>query len=527
MLDSYTTVMLQKWQSICRQNHPDCMQLAYRPRRLLHVGGGDVSYLRLQACSENLMPSTPEYAALSYIWGGPQQFLTLRDNVDAKMARIEIEDLPGTLRDAVLVCRAIGMQWLWVDALCIIQDDPQDKLEQLKDMGKVYQSASLTIIAATSVGSNEGFLAATFENAILPFQRFRRTTSNGREGSISLIKKLPNSPRFPIESRGWALQERLLSHRRLFFHHGRIDWVCRESHLFAGSTSSYSVNLIDEAVTRGNRYISESSLSDINSDVGLQIQRWYMLCYQLSMRKLSDPHDRFPALSGIAQEFRRNFPAIGDYVAGLWTTNLAQQLLWRISRYAEWKYRLDEFMGPSWSWVSIQSPFMLPTFVTQPANIRLEILDYEIQHPFGSDRYGRLSAGCLEVKGRLKTAQWDISSQTIESASGLLLAGNTKTVADSKEYASQGPFAGTSVHIHCLEIQDARHWVRQINTEWGPAFTGLLLLECPHAHSTYRRAGLFSLAKVDKGESSHVVFEAAVTNLAWFEDVEPQVITII
>ena len=157
----------------------------------------------------------------------------------------------------------------------------------------------------------------------------------------------------------------------------------------------------------------------------------------------------------------------------------------------------------------------------------MEILDCKIEHDVSSDRYGPLLAASLEVRGRLKIAQRNLSTQKIGSPNELLLAGNTKTVADSREYASSGPLAGNYVNVYCLEVQDARYWARQFKTEWGPAFTGLLLFKCPGAQSTYRRAGLFSLAKVDEAESSYAVFEAAVKNLAWFEDVEPQVITII
>jgi hypothetical protein len=85
------------------------------------------------------------------------------------MVRIELEDLPRTLKDAVLVCRAIGMQWLWVDALYIIQDDPQDKLEQINTMDQVYQNAMLSIVLATSLGADKGFLSNTFKNADLSF----------------------------------------------------------------------------------------------------------------------------------------------------------------------------------------------------------------------------------------------------------------------------------------------------------------------------------------------------------------------
>ncbi|KAF6225107.1 hypothetical protein HO133_010303 [Letharia lupina] len=528
MLSGDTAAMIKNWQFTCRQNHSDYQRPAYRPQRLLQVGGGEVNHLKLQACHESSVPSLPEYAALSYMWGGPQRFMTTKDSLEARMVRIEFEDLPGTLRDAVLVCRVIGIRWLWVDVLCIIQDDPQDKLEQIKTMGEVYRSAALTIIPAFSLGSDEGFLSETFENVTLPFQCFRDNTSSGRQGSIYLIKKQLDAPRFPIETRGWTMQERLLSTRLLFFHPGRIDWVCRESHLFAGSSSSYSVNMIDESVTDRSWDKWNLNCSNIkNDDVNLQIQRWYTLSQAFSERTLSDPLDRLPALASVAKELRREFPGIGDYVAGLWTTNLAQQLLWKLHLYTQPKSRLNKFIGPSWSWVSIESSFMLPTFAIAPADIRLEILDYEIQHDISSDRYGSLLAASLEVRGRLKTAQWNISTQKIESSNGLLLAGNTKTVADSKDYASRGPLVGNIVNVYCLEVQDARYWARDIKTEGGQVFTGLLLFKCPGARSTYRRAGLFSLAKVDQDESSYAVFEAAVKNLAWFEDVEPQVITII
>jgi hypothetical protein len=78
--------------------------------------------------------------------------------------------------------------------------------------------------------------------------------------------------------------------------------------------------------------------------------------------------------------------------------------LWRIDLDEQWKCRLNKFIGPPWSWVSIESPLILPTFATMPAEIRLEILDHGIQCVFGSDRYGPLLAVDLKVRGCLKTA---------------------------------------------------------------------------------------------------------------------------
>ena len=263
-------------------------------------------------------------------------------------------------------------------------------------------------------------------------------------------------------------------------------------------------------MTRSNRSFDKWDLicSDTNTDVNEQIRRWYTLSWEFSGRTLSDPLDRLPALAGVAKELCRNFPGIGDYVAGLWTTNLAQQLLWKVFEQPKW--RPNKFIGPSWSWISTESLFTLPTFATSPANIRLEILDHEIQHDVSSDLYGPLLAASLRVRGRLKTTQWNISTQRIDSPNELSLTGNSKTVTDSMEYASQGPLASRSVNVYCLEVQDARYWARHIKTEYGPAFTGLLLFKCPGAQSTYHRAGLFSLAKVDRDECNYAVIEAAL-----------------
>ena len=97
MLCQDTVAMIKKWQSNCRQNHSNCLQPAFWPQRLLYVGGGEANCLTLQPCHASFVPSMLEYAALSYVWGGPQWFMTTKDSLEARMTRIDFEDLPGTL----------------------------------------------------------------------------------------------------------------------------------------------------------------------------------------------------------------------------------------------------------------------------------------------------------------------------------------------------------------------------------------------------------------------------------------------
>ena len=114
-----------------------------------------------------------------------------------------------------MACRAINIQWLWVDVLCIAQDDPVDKHQEIVRMGKIYRHATLTSVAATASGSEKGFLTSTFRR--LPFQRLAYPCPNGRTSSIYLIKHLPGEGRVAIESRGWTMQERLLHTFALFY----------------------------------------------------------------------------------------------------------------------------------------------------------------------------------------------------------------------------------------------------------------------------------------------------------------------
>jgi Heterokaryon incompatibility protein (HET) len=63
---------------------------------------------------------------------------------------------PKTLSDAIKVCREIGMRYIWIDALCIVQDDPKDKAREIGQMGRIYKDATLTIMAASAKTVHEG-----------------------------------------------------------------------------------------------------------------------------------------------------------------------------------------------------------------------------------------------------------------------------------------------------------------------------------------------------------------------------------
>ncbi len=97
------------------------------------------------------------YAVLSYCWGAWQNGLTAMSLHD-RLQRLDTSALSQTLRDVITTTRKIGMKYLWIDALCIIQDSMDDEVIELASMCRTYQEASVTIIVASASSANEGFL---------------------------------------------------------------------------------------------------------------------------------------------------------------------------------------------------------------------------------------------------------------------------------------------------------------------------------------------------------------------------------
>jgi len=143
-----------------------------------------------------------------------------------------MSELPATFRDAINVVRVLNIQYLWIDALCIIQDDDFDKAIEMARMDQIYQDAFVTIAAANSFNCSASFLEFFLPNSAPDVYRFAKMNfpcEDGKLGSISLEPDSGNyePPSEPINQRGWALQERLLSPRVLTFGSQQMYWQCQ------------------------------------------------------------------------------------------------------------------------------------------------------------------------------------------------------------------------------------------------------------------------------------------------------------
>lgn len=319
--------------------------MATLPTRLLHINKRDHTILRLES---TWLGQQGSYVALSHCWGPEDKrpLCTTRANINQHLTKIPWLSVPKTFQDAVIVTRAVGLEYIWIDSLCIIQDDKHDWDQESPQMRSVYQNAYLTIAAAQAQDANEGLF---FDRSLLPDPWTVKVPYFDQHGAVNgsmFVKPGPPDPdtllmedphTSNLSKRAWVLQEELLSRRVVYFLSRNIFWKCKALRVSETGESSYMESLIP-------------------FDIG----DWTTIVENYTERDLSFPRDRLIALAGLAEEFALCEP--GDrYLNGIWLNNVHRQLLWR--RENESRLVLNTAIDmPTWSWASICGPV---TFLEQ------------------------------------------------------------------------------------------------------------------------------------------------------------------
>jgi hypothetical protein len=282
--------------------------------------------------------------------------------------------LSKALQEAIFVTRKLGVRYLWIDCLCIIQGLHADFERECAMMGQVYQNAYCTIAATSAESGEDGLfgernwmeytpctLAIKLETDPAEDDPAEDSVQhvdpcaglNSRKVNIS-----PHLPRWreeaeagPLQKRAWYLQERELSPRIIHFSHYQLVWECRMSQ---GSEAVEGLHCSDAPA----RIFDEFVLS--GETISFSFARWYSLLEDFSRRNITHSSDRLPAIEGLAQEVRRRHGYM--YVAGLWKEDLIHGLLWTALRgndkntNAKALIRVVPSAAPSWSWASVEGP---------------------------------------------------------------------------------------------------------------------------------------------------------------------------
>ena len=368
--------LARTWLDDCRERHAAC-STAYDsslrlPTRLLDVGS-DVDSQDTTKTNVRLVQGKScagPYVALSYCWGPDRDLILTHESESRLRAGIAVTDFPGTLRDAVIVTRRIGVQYLWIDALCIFQDQdrPESKADWAREAGRmrdVYRGAVVTIESASASRGNEGFLKSRASSR--PYCALQW----GSQADISVylrpMSDITDSQLIgtTVYTRGWTLQERLLAPRTLSFGLQQCSFECANGFRDEAGRSTTLPRASES-------YLSKQSMLQLRRDRGWFVVAWravsrafglpavvslgtlwdtypvgwsnhgvldipggYWATYfdywrgivsQFSQRQLTNSADRLPALSGLADEVQRATGSL--YVAGMWEDELITSLAW-------------------------------------------------------------------------------------------------------------------------------------------------------------------------------------------------------
>ena len=382
----------------------------YMPTRLIEVSRhGDAYEMKLREMKDS--PTEP-YAALSYCWGGGDHSIkSVQALLSNWMAEIPWDQLPQTLRDAVIVCHKLHIRFLWIDAFCIVQDDPSDKDVEIAQMPNIYRNSTFTIAASRAAHVQDGFLGerSATELSEAAFQLPYQCQRPAARGSITLVRTLVRPE--PLDLRGWALQERLLSPRTMEFGTHQLRFMCQHNprgitdgwRLNPEGSESRQDNLVDLAVLQAD---FDSLQGDWHRVQGTPFEEpmdnWYKLVEVYTCRHLTLPIDRVLAISGIAERYGRVF---GDqYCAGIWRSTFAKALYWKTDQ-TKLLPRPQVWQGPSWSWTAVDGPVTFESISSSDEDdLRIVGIEMELVNPVNP--YGALleGSGRLTLKVRLLSA---------------------------------------------------------------------------------------------------------------------------
>lgn len=343
------------------------------------------------------------YITLSHCWGTSQPVRLLNSSYDELRTRIRYDILPKTFQDTVTTTRALGIQYLWIDSLCIIQDLKQDWEEQCTSMKDVYGASLVTIAGPAVSGYESGFLPPR-----PPVLRELTIAITDREESSELTvlhqgvneeqSYLPLEVDWPLSRRAWVLQERLLSRRVLYFSTKRLYLECFTNYQFENCHDPVYIH-------PGGEPIKKSRTEDLGNR-RMMLQYWASLIHTYSALALTKKPDRLPALSGLASGFQTTSDL--QYLAGVWREDLARGTTWYVAPWAKDSPNSEsaspaEYMAPPWSWASVQDSIQ---YVERSGRYRFEH-DFEKTDaatiPYGRDPFGTVKGGRTVGFGKART----------------------------------------------------------------------------------------------------------------------------
>jgi hypothetical protein len=330
-----------------------------------------------------------KYSALSYCWGRDQEHKLKVSSQTTYEMGVAVSELPRTLQDAILLSWRLDLKFIWIDCLCILQDDEKDLAREIADLPAIFGNAHVTISASRASDSREGFLHPISRPPTdgvcfsLPY-----ACPDGRLGSVILYHYSGN----PIHSRAWTFQEYMLSPRILEYTSSQLKWMCREREWHQEEKEKHLIDMYQLSLSLHSGFREGEHCSVRKCEIWMTMVRAY------SGRALKFSADKLPAISALAERWSRQTG--GDsYLAGLWHSHLPLGLLWLNEH--PFQQQDHAYRAPSWSWASRNGSIAWHKHMLTIVDSDFKVSSSKIKLAHVEAPYGTVSSGSLTVQGHL------------------------------------------------------------------------------------------------------------------------------
>ncbi|KAL2676525.1 hypothetical protein Neosp_010286 [[Neocosmospora] mangrovei] len=398
-------VQAKEWIDDCEKNHPDCRRTQTKlPKRVVQIipeSGSGACTVRLH---EPPQDTQGVYACLSHCWGKHQIITTTRSNFSQHQDEIPWNALSTTFQDAIEFCLRLGLEFIWIDSLCIVQDDAEDWDQEAVKMATYYTNAHVTLAATAAPDGTVGL----FPEPHAEDQPLVLDGANERGEQYYLVARTSINhvfedeqdalTEFPLTTRGWVYQEHILSRRFLHFGRRELMWECHSATrcqcgvIPSQPRSDYTTNQVLSVAKAGLDITDKKS----------RRRMWYDNVEAIMNLNFTFYKDRLPAAAGVVTRLAKG--AMGRYLAGLWEDCLISDLCWSILENGE---RPDELKGiPSWSWGSVSGGLATLWCQTDLDNDNMKAVATILEISFKPDPpsfLGHLEQAILAIESRVVT----------------------------------------------------------------------------------------------------------------------------
>ena len=454
---------VQRWMSECISSHPMCKMRrrspGFLPTRLLYVPFGPMPpeprYRLVDMRTQHLDWLGHSYLTLSHVWGrnpDPRWETRLQNVAERLAVGIHRDNLSQSFQDAVDAAARLQVPYLWIDSLCIIQDDDKDKHCEISAMQQVYSNAFVNLSATSAANGHEG-LTSSYELHPRTLWTFWGKDDTAEQYQIiDLSFWRDRVTETTINSRGWVLQERVLAPRVLHFGFDQLLWECCDLAAaeefpsgipgeFLGDYAGFK----QKANVLVRAELDQKAAAMVNlDDKAAEYRRYHKIWQQLvgpyGDSELTKPEDKLPAISGLARTVHEHLGG-DEYLAGLWRRSLLSDLLWIVEKTqrrirgttADGMYektweasrRATAYRAPSWSWASVDGELTIPTLLdfsgapmqlsdklTITARPMAAVLEATTTPLVPGDTFGQICDGRLVIKGQMHRLGVDHSMYT-------------------------------------------------------------------------------------------------------------------